>query len=383
MANLEYACRITDDHGASRAVRSRSSSPRRRSCCSRRTASSRSTTTFENTCPRCRLWRPEDHDSQSAHAHERACATSGDCWASRVVVRAPRCTRRTTTLDLVAHQKMLNFPVGSRVPLQQLRLCARWADRAARERQDARRVHAGATLPTTRNDAHPMARRLHRGRTESRDGVLGHAADGFHTDMPFTNMVGNGGLLSTMSDLLKWNENPRQSEGGRPRARRHDGDEDAPDNGRKPSRMRSASGQRAWRARSESQRVDGRLSHVPRALSRAEGERRCALQLGRRESDGLGNVATNVLLARPARVASVTQTGESVSATDLERYVGVFREKNTQQVIRTVVRDGKLMSVQPVAVTFVPLGTDRFRVQGLGELTYHRRGRKGEVPPRR
>ena len=25
--------------------------------------------------------------------------------------------------------------------------------------------------------------------------------------MPFTNMIGNGGVLSTMGDLLKWNEN--------------------------------------------------------------------------------------------------------------------------------------------------------------------------------
>jgi CubicO group peptidase (beta-lactamase class C family) len=35
----------------------------------------------------------------------------------------------------------------------------------------------------------------------------GSAATGFHTDMPFTNMIGNGGVLSTMSDLLRWNEN--------------------------------------------------------------------------------------------------------------------------------------------------------------------------------
>jgi hypothetical protein len=90
----------------------------------------------------------------------------------------------------------------------------------------------------------------------------------------------------------------------------------------------------------------------------------------------LGNVATNLLLARPVRVASVAQTGDPAPTTDLERYTGVFREPNTQQVMRTVVRDGKLMSVQPVTVTFVPLGTDRFRVQGLGELTYHVEGGK-------
>jgi hypothetical protein len=35
----------------------------------------------------------------------------------------------------------------------------------------------------------------------------GSATNGYHTDMPFTNMVGNGGLLSTMRDLIAWNEN--------------------------------------------------------------------------------------------------------------------------------------------------------------------------------
>jgi CubicO group peptidase (beta-lactamase class C family) len=32
-------------------------------------------------------------------------------------------------------------------------------------------------------------------------------ADGFHTLMPFEDVVGNGGLLTTVGDLLKWNEN--------------------------------------------------------------------------------------------------------------------------------------------------------------------------------
>jgi CubicO group peptidase (beta-lactamase class C family) len=31
-------------------------------------------------------------------------------------------------------------------------------------------------------------------------------SDGFHADMPFENIYGNGGLLTTVGDLLKWNE---------------------------------------------------------------------------------------------------------------------------------------------------------------------------------
>jgi len=32
-------------------------------------------------------------------------------------------------------------------------------------------------------------------------------ADGYHQDMPFENVHGNGGLLTTVGDLLRWNEN--------------------------------------------------------------------------------------------------------------------------------------------------------------------------------
>jgi CubicO group peptidase (beta-lactamase class C family) len=35
----------------------------------------------------------------------------------------------------------------------------------------------------------------------------GLKSDGFHTLMPFENVYGNGGLLTTVGDLLKWNEN--------------------------------------------------------------------------------------------------------------------------------------------------------------------------------
>ena len=31
--------------------------------------------------------------------------------------------------------------------------------------------------------------------------------DGYHLEMPFENVHGNGGLLTTVGDLLRWNEN--------------------------------------------------------------------------------------------------------------------------------------------------------------------------------
>src|SRR6188508_1390112 len=40
--------------------------------------------------------------------------------------------------------------------------------------------------------------------------AYGKQPDGLHLQMPFENVYGNGGLLTTVGDLLKWNENFEQ-----------------------------------------------------------------------------------------------------------------------------------------------------------------------------
>jgi CubicO group peptidase (beta-lactamase class C family) len=199
---------------------------------------------------------------------------------------------------------------------------------------------------------------------------------GFSTDMPFTNVYGNGGLLTTVGDMLKWNaflDNPSVLPGGaqlvatmqtpmilnsrKPITYALGLTVSSADGIREVSHGGSTAGYRTWLARYPDQKVSVAVF----------------CNAGGANPTALGNVATNLLLARPPRVA---QTGESAVATDLDRYAGLLRDANTQQVIRTVVRDGKLVAVQPANVTFVPLGADRFRVQGLGELTYRIEGGK-------
>jgi CubicO group peptidase (beta-lactamase class C family) len=112
-----------------------------------------------------------------------------------------------TTLDLVAHQKMLNFPPGS----QYLYSNTGYALAGI----IVQRV-SGKTL--TEFSQERLFRPLGMTHTQLRDDYTrivpnrataysGTAATGFRQDMPFTNMVGNGGVLSTMGDLLRWNEN--------------------------------------------------------------------------------------------------------------------------------------------------------------------------------
>ncbi len=112
-----------------------------------------------------------------------------------------------TTLDLVVHQKMLNFPPGS----DYLYSNTGYALAAL----IIERVSGKSLQEFTRERLFKPLGMMH---TQWRDDFTrvvprrataynGSEAAGFHQDMPFTNMIGNGGVLSTMSDLLRWNEN--------------------------------------------------------------------------------------------------------------------------------------------------------------------------------
>src|SRR5262249_47715405 len=122
-----------------------------------------------------------------------------------------------TTLDLVVHQKMLNFPPGSAYLYSNTGY--------ALAGLIVQRV-SGKTLNAFTQERlfRPLGMLHTRWRDDFTEVVpnrataySGSAANGFKTDMPFTNMVGNGGLLSTMHDLLLWNENLDTPKVGGPR----------------------------------------------------------------------------------------------------------------------------------------------------------------------
>jgi CubicO group peptidase (beta-lactamase class C family) len=112
-----------------------------------------------------------------------------------------------TTLDLISRQKMLNFPPGSAylysnsgyalAGLIVQRVSGKTLEAFSQERLFK---PLGMTHTQWRDDFTEVI-------PNRATAYEGSPAAGFHTDMPFTNMIGNGGLLSTMSDLLLWNEN--------------------------------------------------------------------------------------------------------------------------------------------------------------------------------
>jgi CubicO group peptidase (beta-lactamase class C family) len=131
-------------------------------------------------------------------------------WGSvAAIANWPRGTRVHThahVLDIVSRQRALNFPAGERWSYSNtgFNLAAIIVSRVSgMPFADFTRDRIFKPLEMTHTSWRDDYTRIVKGRAvayEERDGV-------FHTDMPFENIYGNGGLLTTVGDLLKWNEN--------------------------------------------------------------------------------------------------------------------------------------------------------------------------------
>ena len=131
-------------------------------------------------------------------------------WGSIAsIAGAPRTTREYThahVLDIVSRQKSLNFPPGTQWSYSNtgFNLSAIIVDRVSGmsfAEFSKRRIFQPLGMTSTQwRDDH---RRIVKGRA-----IAYSAASGaYEIEMPFENVHGNGGLLTTVGDLLKWNEN--------------------------------------------------------------------------------------------------------------------------------------------------------------------------------
>ena len=267
-----------------------------------------------------------------------------------------------TTLDLVAHQKMLNFPPGSEYLYSNTGY--------ALASIIVQRVSGMSFSDFTRDRLFRPLGMMH---TRWRDDFTtvvpnrataydGSAQAGYHTDMPFTNMIGNGGLLSTMSDLMRWNENlDNPTVGGKSfteamqtRMRLTNGRTITYALGLEVGEFQgvteishggSTAGYRTFLARYPDQ-------HVSVAVW-CNGTSAGPALLGR-EVAGLvltkGNVAPRTV---PAAV--------SLPRSTLARWAGTYRDPHTDQVISLAASDAGLTTGSGRgASTWTPLAPDRF-----------------------
>jgi CubicO group peptidase (beta-lactamase class C family) len=190
--------------------------------------------------------------------------------------------------------------------------------------------------------------------------AYGRKSDGtFYTLMSFTDVIGNGGLLTTVGDLLIWNENldnPRV--GGRAlieqletRGRLNDGFENEYAQGlvvttykglREVSHGGSTAGYQTFLARFP----EARLSIAVLSNVTASGPARLAHEVA--------DIYLAGKLKEPAKpIAAV------VPAETLKRYVGVYREPLTDAAMRVELnKDGKTLQISGQAV--VPLSGTTF-----------------------
>jgi len=131
-------------------------------------------------------------------------------WGSvEGIVGWPRTTRVYThdhVLDIVSRHVHLNFPSGTNWSYSNtgFNLAAIIVSRVSGEPfADFSQKHIFAPLGMTRTSWRDDFTRIVKGRAIAYSETRGE----FHSDMPFENIHGNGGLLTTVGDLLRWNEN--------------------------------------------------------------------------------------------------------------------------------------------------------------------------------
>ena len=191
----------------------------------------------------------------------------------------------------------------------------------------------------------------------------GTAQTGFHTDMPFTNMIGNGGLLSTMSDSDALEREPRSSNGRRAR--------------RSSTRCRRACGSRAaarsptrWASASTTIKASREISHDGSTagyrtfLARYPDQHVSVAVWCNYAGAGpavLGRQVADLVLTKPSVVAQAKPTPVVLSASELTRWAGLYRDPHTDQVIALAASEGGLSAGGGRGVSaWTPIAPDRF-----------------------
>ena len=280
-----------------------------------------------------------------------------------------------TILDLVSHQKALNFDPGAEYLYSNTgyTLAAIIVQRVSGQpfatfTEERMFKPLGMTNTRWRADFTTVVR-------NRATAYSGTAAAGFHLDMPFTNVIGNGGLLTTVGDLLKWNafldappaalggptlvqtlETPMIFNNGRKSGYALGLSIATRDGIREVSHGGATAGYRTWLAR-----------YPERGMSVA-----VLCNLASANPTSLGNQAMDVIMPRPAASPVAAAVG-TMTDSELAPYVGLFRTRGSQNLIRTVVHDGKLVTELPVASTPTRLAPDRFRALGQ-EMIFRRDG---------
>ena len=205
---------------------------------------------------------------------------------------------------------------------------------------------------------------------------------GFSTDMPFENVHGNGGLLTTVGDLLAWTQNLETGRVGGPKFLEEMHRQAILTSGRQityasglmvlryndvpeVSHTGSTAGYRAFLARYPAQKLSIAL----------------LCNVGSASPGAIGHEVADVFLGDAARraAAPAAPKGVSVPAAELSAKAGLYRDPKTGASIRLTVADGALRADRGGAL--IPLSSLVFQV-GSSSRRFTFEPLPGSVRPR-
>lgn len=204
--------------------------------------------------------------------------------------------------------------------------------------------------------------------------------DGFHSNMPFENVHGNGGLLTTSEDLLLWNENFTHGKVGGPaliealekRGRLHDSREIEYAGGLfigtyegipEVSHGGATAGYRAFLARFPEQKLSMSV----------------LCNLGNSDPGELLHKVADLYLAGNKKPAEETDPATiHLSSEELSSRAGMYRSSRTGNVLRLEMKDGKLLTNRGASVQ--PLSRSLFLVENGNKLDFTADGVRVHYP---
>jgi CubicO group peptidase (beta-lactamase class C family) len=299
--------------------------------------------------------------------------TSGvrDMWTLFILAGVPLGSRLITTdqaLQMVYRQRELNFPPNSQYLYSNSGFLLLG--------EIVRRV-TGKTLADYSRDE--FFRPLGMNHTQWRDDwnrvIPGRAtaytagSRGLRVDMPFMNVYGAGGLLTTVGDLLIWNEQlTHPTIGGKAWA------DTMVQRGRLTSGrdIDYAFGLSVVKHRGEREISHGGATGGYRTFLARWPDRGLSLallcNLGNINPDGLAHQVADVFLGgAPDSRTTMTGGSNGGSAPDLGKYAGRYRAPATEDLLAFSVSDGKLMADLGVSVPLEPTAPNRFKAP-LGSI---------------
>ncbi|HEX9754401.1 MAG TPA: serine hydrolase domain-containing protein [Gemmatimonadales bacterium] len=283
-------------------------------------------------------------------------------------------------LDLVSRQRMLNFSPGD----EYLYSNTGYALSAVLVTRVAGKPFAQFTaeeLFRPLGMTHTQWRDDYRRIVPNRATAYDRQQNAWVQDMPFTMVHGNGGLLTTVGDLLIWNAalTAGTIPGGAEVVRMLE----TPGRLNDGSAIRYALGLNVDRYKGVREVSHGGSTAGYRTFLARWPERGLSVAIlcnaGTANAGGSAHRIADRLLALPAE-QQAPAAAEPVAAEELERLAGLYRDSTTDQVITIAVRDGRLtVAASGPSAPLTHLGEMRFWSGVAGEYRFERLGEHWRV----